>query len=103
VVFLVYRPQSLPFAETKQEFPQSHSTMQKVQMSNFWDANLLNNLLVARSSHPHANSRQLGGFCDQARLAQIEFTLELTQQFITDAPLIAELNGSIAFHAQQFA
>jgi hypothetical protein len=35
----LYCPQSLPFVETKQEFPQSHSTMQRVQMSNFWDAN----------------------------------------------------------------
>jgi hypothetical protein len=67
------------------------------------DAKLLNNLSAGRSSHPDANSRQLRGFCDQARLAQIEFTLELTQQFITDTPLIAELNGSIAFHTQQFA
>jgi hypothetical protein len=40
----LYCPQSLPFVETKQEFPQSHSTMQRVQMSNFWDANVFNNL-----------------------------------------------------------
>src|SRR5947207_11174752 len=71
----LYCPQSLPFVETKKEFPQSHSTMQRVQMSNFWDAKLLNNLSAGHSSHPDANSRQLRGFCDQARLAQIEFTL----------------------------
>ena len=39
----------------------------------------------------------------RAGLAEIEFTLELAQDFIVDHAVVTELNRCATLHAQQFA